>query len=47
MIPVKPDQRPRLLANARRMMLSAQRPDFQKYWERVYYYLLKKFNQFN
>ena len=47
MIPVNPDQRPRLLANARRMMLSAQRPEFQKYWEKVYRYLLKRFNKFN
>jgi hypothetical protein len=47
MIPVNPDQRPRLLANARRMMLSAKRPEFKKYWERVYCYLLKRFNQYN
>ena len=47
MITVNPDQKPRLLANARRMMLSAQRPEFQKYWEKVYYYLLKRFNQLN
>ena len=47
MIAVKPDQRPRLLANARRMMLSAQRPEFREYWERVYHYLLKKFNCLN
>jgi hypothetical protein len=47
MIPVNLDQQPRLLANARRMMLSAQRPEFREYWERVYYYLLKRFNKFN
>ena len=47
MIPVNPDQWSRLLANARRMMLSAQRPEFQQYWESVYRYLLKRFNQFN
>jgi hypothetical protein len=47
MIPVNPDQKPRLLANARRMMLSAQRPEFREYWERVYHYLLKRFNQLN
>ena len=47
MIPVNSDQRPRLLANARRMMLSAHRPEFRKYWESVYRYLLKRFNQLN
>jgi hypothetical protein len=47
MIPVNPDQRSRLLANARRMMLSAQRPEFKQYWERVYLYLLKKFRHLN
>jgi hypothetical protein len=47
MIPVNTDQQPRLLANARRMMLSAQRPEFREYWERVYHYLLKRFNHLN
>ena len=47
MIPVNPDQQPRLLANARRMMLSAKRPEFKKYWEKVYRHLLKRFNQLN
>ena len=47
MIPVNPDQRPRLLANARRMMLSAQRSDFREYWERAYHYLLKRFKHLN
>jgi hypothetical protein len=47
MISVNTDQQPRLLANARRMMLSAQRPEFREYWERVYLYLLKRFNHLN
>jgi hypothetical protein len=47
MIAVNPDQRPRLLANARKMMLSAQDPKFRAYWERVYLYLLKKFQKLN
>ena len=47
MIHVNPDQRPRLLANARKMMLTARRPEFKKYWEKVYLYLLKKFNRLN
>jgi hypothetical protein len=47
MINVNPDQQPRLLANARRMMITAQDPWFKSYWEKVYLYLLKKFNKLN
>lgn len=47
MIKVNPDQQPRLLSNARRMMLTAKRPEFKQYWENVYLYLLKRFNKFN
>lgn len=47
MIKVNPDQQPRLLNNARRMMLSAKNPWFQQYWQSVYIYLLKKFNRLN
>ena len=47
MIKVNPDQQPRLLSNARRMMLTAKRPEFKQYWEKVYLYLLKRFNRFN
>ena len=47
MIKVNPDQQPRLLNNARRMMLTAKDPWFKNYWENVYRYLLKKFNKYN
>ena len=37
----------RLIRNARRMMLTAQNPQFKNYWERVLTHLLKVYNRYD
>jgi hypothetical protein len=37
----------RLIRNARRMMLTAQNPQFKNYWERVLNHLLKVYNRYD
>jgi hypothetical protein len=37
----------RLINNARRMMLSAQDPAFQKIWQKIYLHLLKQYKKLN
>jgi hypothetical protein len=37
----------RLISNARAMMLSAQDPNFQKTWQKIYLHLLKQYKKLN
>ena len=37
----------RLISNAKRMMESAQDPEFKAIWQKIYIHLLKQYNKFN